>query len=281
MLADIRQALREPISTRFLGLRWLDRRFDLFSYSTKLELGSIDRPHYGHGLLQAAILAKRLGVPELSAIEFGVAGGNGLLSLEMHAEHVTRETGVRIALYGFDTGAGMPPPQDHRDMPYLWETGYFAMDEAALRARLRHAKLFIGRVEDTVAGFCARENPAPIGFVSFDLDYYSSTAAALRIFEAPSEHLLPRVICYFDDMVGDLDWAYNRFTGELLAIDEFNAAHDDIKLGQAIGLRHFGNRLPALWHEQMFVAHLFKHPSYGRPISDLKQLPLPGPAAAR
>ena len=24
-----------------------------------------------------------------------------------------------------------------------------------------------------------------------------------------------------------------------------------------------GNRIPQLWHEQIFVAHLFRHPDYG------------------
>lgn len=42
MLSKIRAALREPIPLRFLILRWLDRRFDLFAYLTKLELGSLD-----------------------------------------------------------------------------------------------------------------------------------------------------------------------------------------------------------------------------------------------
>src|SRR5262245_39718650 len=40
------------------------------------------RPYYGHCMLQAARLARQLGYPTLSAIEFGVAGGNGLLHME-------------------------------------------------------------------------------------------------------------------------------------------------------------------------------------------------------
>lgn len=267
--------MREPVPARFLVLRWLDRRLNFFTYPTKLEIGSIDRPHYGHGLLHAAMLARKLGHTAVSAIEFGVAGGNGLVNLEMHAEHVTKKTGVRIAIYGFDSGAGLPPPTDHRDLPYLWQAGFFAMDQERLRASLRSAKLLIGRVEDTVASFCEREETPPVGFISFDLDYYSSTAAALKIFLADHQHLLPRVVCYVDDMTGDLDWAYNDFTGELLAINEFNAAHADIKLAPARGLRFFGQHLPKSWHEQMFVAHLFRHPDYNRPTSaELSQLHL-------
>lgn len=274
MLGRLRHALREPVPLRFLLLRGLDRRLDLFSYSTKLEIGSIERPYYGHGVLHAAQLAKRLGHSAVSVLEFGVAGGNGLLNLEMHAAKVTKETGVRVAIYGFDTGAGMPPPLDYRDMPYLWQAGYFRMDLEKLGRRLRQAKLMIGNVADTVDSFCEAEQPPPIGFISFDLDYYSSTLAALRIFTARHEYLLPRVACYLDDTVGDIDYAYNEFTGELLAISEFNATHPSIKIAPVRGLRFFGQRLPAVWHEQIFVAHLFEHPDYGRPTSELTELHL-------
>ena len=58
-------------------------------------------------------------------------------------------------------------------------------------------------------------------------------------------------------MVGDVDWAYNEFTGEMLAIHEFNAAHEDMKIAPVQGLRFFGGKLPSLWHEQIVVAHLF------------------------
>lgn len=273
-LGRLRHALREPAPLRFLLLRWLDRHLNLFSYSTKLEIGSIERPHYGYGLRQAALLAKRLGHSTVSAIEFGVAGGYGLLNLEMHAMHVTKETGVQVAIYGFDTGGGMPPPADYRDIPYLWQAGYFTMDQARLRSRLAKANLVIGNVAETVRSFCEVDNPPPIGFISFDLDYYSSTLSALQIFAADHKYLMPRVVCYLDDMVGDVDYAYNDFTGELLAINEFNASHSNIKIAPVRGLRFFGHRLPAVWHEQIFVAHLFSHPDYGRPISELTQIQL-------
>jgi len=274
MMDGLRSALREPAPLRFAVLRWLDRRFDFLKYRAKLDCNVIDRPHYGHCLLQAAQLARTLGHSRIAAIEFGVAGGNGLVALEQHAEHVRKETGVEVATYGFDTGRGMPPPIDYRDMPYLWQEGYFAMDPAKLRARLKGSRLMLGPVEETVERFCAQENPPPIGFISFDLDYYSSTMAAFRIFDAPARHLLPRIACYFDDMVGDIDWAYNEFTGELLAIKEFNEAHQRMKLAPVQGLRFYGRRLPRAWHEQIFVAHLFDHPDYCRPISGLTELPL-------
>jgi hypothetical protein len=272
--APLARFLRSPEPVRWMLIRFLDAKVDFLGYEAKLAFESIVRPHYGRCLLQAALLAKKLGHERITAIEFGVAGGNGLMALEMHADHVAQATGVQVSIYGFDTGAGMPSPTDFRDLPYLWQSGYYAMDAERLRARLRSAKLVLGPVEDTVRGFCELENPPPIGFVAFDLDYYSSTRSALGLLAAPHRFLLPRVVCYFDDIVGDLEMAINEYTGELLAIREFNNNHDDLKLARVRGLRFLGH-LPRLWHEQIYVAHLFTHPDYGRPIKpEAAQLPL-------
>jgi hypothetical protein len=61
--------------------------------------------------------------------------------------------------------------------------------------------------------------PYPVGFVAFDLDYYSSTTVAFRVFE--KEHL-PRVHCYFDDTIWPESAYHNEYIGELCAIREFN-----------------------------------------------------------
>jgi hypothetical protein len=259
-----RDSLSEPTPTRFLVLRALDSVFNFLSYEAKLRVRSIPRSQYGFGLLHAGRIAARLGIPRISALEFGVAGGNGLLALEDHARRVTGETGVQINIYGFDSGSGLPAPTDFRDMPYAWEQGFYAMDVDKLKERLRCAKLIIGDVRDTVRGF-GDENPAPIGFISFDLDYYSSTTAALAVLDLPFEKLLPRVFCYFDDVAGGPSYCYNQFSGELLAINEFNQSHADRKLATIAGLRHNFRSLPTLWHEQMYVAHLFNHPHYSTP----------------
>jgi hypothetical protein len=276
MFKRVRRLFKEPVPLRFHVLRFLDRRLNFLGYPSKLDYNIIERPWYGHCLLHAAYLARRLGHPRISAIEFGVAGGNGLVALEHHAAHVTRETGIEIAIFGFDTGTGMPPPVDYRDMPYLWQAGYFAMDPELLQARLQFSKLLLGPVDSTLLTFFRQENPAPIGFIAFDMDYYSSTVSALKVLEAAHTFLLPRVACYIDDMVGDIDWAYNEFTGEMLAIKEFNAQHEHVKLAPVQGLRFFGDRLPKVWHEQIFVAHLFLHPDYGKPVSAITQLSLAG-----
>src|SRR5207244_4299712 len=109
-----------------------------------------------------------LGIKRITAIEFGVAGGNGLVALEDGADAVRELLGVQVDVVGFDNAIGLPQPEDHRDAPYLMEAGQFAMDEPKLRARLRSATLHLGLVRDTLAGFVA-SGPAPVGFISFDL----------------------------------------------------------------------------------------------------------------
>ena len=80
---------QDPIPARYLILRALDRRFGIVkTYQRKLDYGTIERAHYGHCMLQSAMLARKLGHSRISCIEFGVAGGAGLVAMERHAEAV-------------------------------------------------------------------------------------------------------------------------------------------------------------------------------------------------
>jgi hypothetical protein len=56
------------------------------------------------GVLTAAKLARQQKVSEISAIEFGVAAGHGLLALQKEAKAVENDIGIHIKVY-FDTGA--------------------------------------------------------------------------------------------------------------------------------------------------------------------------------
>src|SRR5215510_6821196 len=152
-----RQSIRQKL------FREMAKRLHLLSYEELIEYSAIDRPHYGYCMLQAAKLAARLGHKRVSVIEFGVAGGNGLLNLEMHAVKVKEATGVEVQIFGFDTGKGLPPPTDYRDLPYHWKAGFFAMNVSKLQAQLKTAQLVIGDVADTVASFAQKYSPAPIG----------------------------------------------------------------------------------------------------------------------
>ncbi len=246
-------------------MQWMVSRLPGQTLARRVRWDLCRRPDYAYGVYHAAQQAAALGVPGISALEFGVAGGNGLLALEAIAAEVTAETGVKVETYGFDGGAGMPEPKDYRDSPYLWQRGFFQMDVDALRRRLRSSVLVLGPFTETVPRFVVEQRPAPIGFISFDADYYTSTMQAFRLFDEADRFFLPRSFCYFDDVIGG-DWElHSEYTGELLAIEEFNRAHADRKIARIHGLAH-KRLLPAWWHDAMFVHHRFAHPLYNRHV---------------
>ena len=62
-------------------------------------------------------------------------------------------------------------------------TAYPSPDvDKLLKARLKRARLILGLVEETVPTFLL-SNPAPIGFISIDVDYYTSTADVFKALE--------------------------------------------------------------------------------------------------
>lgn len=220
------------------------------------------RAPYRFGMDEAARLAQALGIDAVTAIEFGVAGGAGLLEMEEEADRIKRERGVSYRIFGFGLEQGLPRPVDYRDLPYNWRPGAFRMDVAKLKAELKRADLVLGDVADTAPRFFADYKPPPVGFISFDLDFYSSTKDAFTLLESRhADDFLPRTYCYFDDVIGDHDEIHCEFVGELLAISEFNAAHTDRKLAKIHGLA-YKFRAPAGWCEKIFVFHLFHHPHY-------------------
>lgn len=224
------------------------------SIRSKALWDAVDRPHYLMGVLQAAEQAIKEEVPEISVIEFGVAAGKGLLALEQYASAVENETGIRITVYGFDTAKGIPTLcGDYRDHPDQWRPSDYPMDESLLRDKLSdRTTLIIGNVADTVPVFVSETQQSPLGFVSFDLDLYSSTRDALQIFTLPEKKMLLRTILYFDD----IDFFFNhKFAGELLAIDEFNKNNANVKIDEWRGLSK--NRVfpESSWIKQMLVAH--------------------------
>jgi hypothetical protein len=229
------------------------------------------RPNYRWGTLCAAALAKTLGYERISVIEFGVAGGDGLIALEQVSAQAEAASGVAIDVYGFDTGTGLTKPLDYRDLPQLWSEGDYVMDVAKLKRRLERARLMLGPVEHTVPEFLAAR-PAPIGFVVFDLDLYSSTMDAFRIFDAPDDLLLPRITCYFDDIAG---YSHSDFNGERLAMADFNKSHEMRKISQIYGLKHAMD-IDQWWIEMMFMFHAFGHPRYNDydGTNPLRQIPL-------
>ena len=209
------------------------------------------RPPYLHGVLWAAEEARRQGHDCVSVVEFGVAEGHGLLLMQEHALAADRYTGVRVNVYGFDGGRGIPSGTgDYRDHIDVWMPGDYKMDEAALRAKLGpRTTLTIGDVAETAVSTAIA---APLGFVSMDLDLYSSTAHALRILQRPDVPRLRRVALYFDDVE---DVYCHRWAGELLAIHEFNEISRAVKIDRWRGLQAYRPFPEAIWLPRMYLAH--------------------------
>jgi hypothetical protein len=233
-------------------------------FETRLALDLFPRPNYAYGVYRAATQARALGIGAICAVELGVGQGEGLLALEDVAAEVEVLTGVRVATYGFDLGEGLPAPRDYRDLPYLYAPGYYRLDLEELRQRLRRSELILGDVASTVPRFLESTAP-PVGFVAFDLDFYSSTVQGLKLFESIDfERYLPRVLCYFDDIANE-QALQTQYTGELLAVREFNMQHPAIKIDRITGFE-YSRIIRDVWNIKMYVCHFFNHPRYSAHI---------------
>ena len=242
----------------------------LFFLKTKtiISLNASARPHYAYCVYNAAILAKKLGYKSFSIIEFGVAGGNGIYFLEKFCKKVKLELNIQIEIYGFDLKEGLSNPKDYKDLPYWFQSGFYSMNELKLKKSLNHTKLILGDVKDTVKKFFDVYNPAPIGVILNDLDYYSSTKDSFDIFNGPDERYLPRVFCYFDDIIGTENEMYNIYTGELLAIMEFNKKNEFKKITLNQNLIARSNES---WRYQIYYYHNFLHSNYNTFIGKYEQ----------
>src|SRR5262245_1935210 len=109
------------------------------------------------------------------------------------------------------------------------------MDQDRLRRRFQAAKALLGHIEETVPAFMKEDNP-PIAFISFDLDYYSSTMARSRCSNPQITISCGASYAIFGSMVGGIDRALGDFTGQSLAIREFTTAHDNIKVARVEAL---------------------------------------------
>jgi hypothetical protein len=247
------------MGTATRALLRLYRRYFALPLEIDVALNWTVRPNYAYCTYHAADLARRLGIPRISVIEFGVAGGNGLMFLRDFAERVRQATGVEIEVYGFDTGAGLPEVDATEDLPYWFRPSQYRMDQDALQARLRPAKLVLGNVADTVSGFFAKYDPAPVGAIFNDLDLYTSTRDSLKLFEQDPSHFLPRLFMYLDDVVGTELEMYSECNGQLLAIKEFNRRQQDVYVGLNQNLLA---RNEVYYRYQIYYTHFRKHPLY-------------------
>lgn len=218
----------------------------------------IVRHHHAYSLLKAADEAAARNIRVLTVVELGVAAGAGLLNICEIARRVTAETGVEFRVVGFDTGEGMPPPQDYRDHPELYKEGWFPMDQEALKRSLpANAELRLGPLRETIVPFVESMGPdAPLGFATLDVDFYSSSKDALLLFTGRPDAYLPWLPVYADDVALP---SHTPYAGELLAIREFNKENELRKLDRDWNLRYSRVFKHAEWLEHMFRLQVLDH----------------------
>ena len=220
------------------------------------------KPHYESILYEACLEAKKLGINQVSVIELGVAGGAGIVSLEKYKKKIEKVLDINIKIYGFDMGSGLPKIEVDEDLPFLWRKGLYNIDKAALEKKV-NSKIFYGDVKNTVDDF-VKINKNNICCIFFDLDLYTSTINFLNQIPKIKDHLLPRVLCYFDD-VYIFENYINQFNGVFKAIDEFNKNFSEFKLGYSVD--HFKNFKFPLARTSIYTLHSFKNRLYKKYIS--------------
>ena len=134
------------------------------------------------------------------------------------------------------------------------------MDVETLQSVLpSHVELLIGDVRENMDALLARlSETSPIGFVSFDLDYYSSTKSAFDLLLAQPNLFLPLAYLYFDDITLP---NHNSYCGELLAIREFNEEQSLRKIEYHKFLENSRIFRKAKWIKQIYFLHVLDHPT--------------------
>lgn len=225
IFADFAAVKHIPVIDRERNLIDVVSREQAF-WKQYFDQGKLPRMYYAFCMYMAALEAKTLGYPKISVMEFGVAGGNGLINCEFHAKAITRLLGVEIEIYGFDSGVGLPAGNmGYKDMIHLFRGGDYKMDADMLKKHLECAKLILGDFRDTTKNFFEEYHPAPVGCMLIDVDYYSSTLPILEFLKNDNKYFIPRIYTYWDDISPEYE-----FQGENLAIREFNQSNTDLKI---------------------------------------------------
>jgi hypothetical protein len=263
------ERLTEPLHLNLMALPvWL-----FGSYRSKIAFDLIIRQHHAYGLLQAADRALKLGFSSVSVIEFGVASGAGIMNIRQIASNIQKITGIRFDIYGFDNITGMPPHKDYRDHPDLYREGDYKMNYEQLKKNLNATvKIIQGDIRNNIHAFLQNLSPqAPIGFVSLDVDYYSSAVDALTVFrDSDASKYLDIVYLYVDDIHKE---EHNSRCGELLAIREFNDKHPQRLIEKHAFLETQRIFKHARWLRHIYLLHVLDHAHrsapHAKPVQEL------------
>lgn len=148
---------------------------------------------------------------------------------------------LKINLFGFDTFEGMPKSENINDQLYDWKQGDFYANYELIQKKLKFTTLIKGNVEDTISqNIFEKHKISNILIIFFDLDYYSSTSSAFKIFDKVyDKYILPRVGLFFDNL-----HSATEISGEYLSIKNFNK--NNFEFGKYISkdfyLERFDNR---------------------------------------
>ena len=223
---------------------------NLRSFIKLICLGIIPRPHYALGALFAAHQAKYFNHKSFTLIEFGCWNNEGLIDLDHWCNEIKILLGINYKIYGFDSGKGLPSSKNKFDVKYKWSNSDYKSSNSYNLKKFKNIKLILGDVKKTLPMFLKTSNEnSPIGFISFDMDYYSSTTNAFKILKSNSKNFIARPILYFDDFV-----LTSNFEGEYLAINDFN------KLNRAkiSPIGELAEQLSIKWKKWIFLAKRFR-----------------------
>ena len=122
----------------------------------------IFRPHYETVLYESCKVAKKLGHDDLCVLELGVADGNGILSLIKYKRIIENELNVKIKVYGFDLGSGLPEIKKE-DLPFFWKQGDYKSEGFEKLNNIKDVKIYQGDIKNTILDF-ANSNTSKIAF---------------------------------------------------------------------------------------------------------------------
>ena len=219
------------------------------------------RPQYETILLESCKEAKKLGYDEVTVLELGVGGGNGIIALEKYKKKIEKYINIKIKIFGFDMGSGMPTPKDEYDLPFYWRKGQMAVDKKKLELYSK-SRIYYGDIKDTLDEFI-KTNPKNIVSIFIDLDYHSSTKNFLKQLTKLEKNFCPRVYFYFDDTFSSNHWI-NEHNGEILSINEFNKVNSNLKIG--ISTNNVMDYKFPLGKNHLYLLHNFNHLDYNKYI---------------
>ena len=220
----------------------------------KIDYDLVPRQPYAFGLKTAFEQCVSEKSSKVLILEFGVASGAGLYNLAEIASKLSKLYNIDYEVIGFDTGKGMPSPIDYRDHPEKYREGDCPPLNLDIEKLPSKTKVYYGEVSETLKNFDRDlADGSKIGFVSIDVDFYSSTKDCLEVFTYKQSAYLSKTVVYLDD-VNNTD--HNDYCGELLAVNEFNIRDIPRKIVKMAQLRNYRFFKNALWLDQMYYMHV-------------------------